>query len=198
MRWIHTNFKTFYFALQLSQDVGYVMYSAFGSFYIPSCIMVFVYIKIYYAARERARRVINKPGLAKRISRRVARSTRGSNAASAAAAAAVQAANKKENCNISTISNNPNGGCINACSPTNVTTVGNSIEDANKTIEIEAEVNGKKPEKKTRFKESSDSEQVQNNGENEAFLPEDNQPTNQPANQPTSQPTNQPVNQPTN
>ena len=174
MCWIHTNFKTFYFALQLSQDVGYVMYSAFGSFYIPSCIMVFVYIKIYYAARERARRVINKPGLAKRISRRVARSTRGSNAASAAAAAAVQAANKKENCNISTISNNPNGGCINACSPTNVTTVGNSIEDANKTIEIEAEVNGKKPEKKTRFKESSDSEQVQNNGENEAFLPEDN------------------------
>eukprot|EP00093_Oithona_nana_P001927 01927.XXX_17980_16520_1 [CDS] Oithona nana genome sequencing. len=132
-------FKTFYFALQLSQDVGYVMYSAFGSFYIPSCIMVFVYIKIYYAARERARRVINKPGLAKRISRRVARSTRGSNAASAAATAAVQAANKKENCNISTISNNPNGGCINACSPTNVTTVGNSIEDANKTIEIEAE-----------------------------------------------------------
>lgn len=169
-----THFKTFHFALQLSQDVGYVMYSAFGSFYIPSCIMVFVYIKIYYAARERARRVINKPGLAKRISRRVARSTRGSNAASAAANAAVQAANKKENCNISTISNNPNGGCINACSPTNVTTVGNSIEDANKTIEIEAEVNGKKPEKKTcRFKESTDSEQVQNNGENEAFLPKE-------------------------
>ena len=36
---------------QLSGDVGYVMYSAFGSFYIPSCIMVFVYIKIYFAAR---------------------------------------------------------------------------------------------------------------------------------------------------
>ena len=135
------------------------MYSAFGSFYIPSCIMVFVYIKIYYAARERARRVINKPGLAKRISRRVARSTRGASGS----AAAVQAANKKENCNISTISNNPNGGCIS--SPPN-TTVGNSIEA--KTIEIEAEVNGKKPEKKTRFKESAGSSE---NGENEAFLP---------------------------
>ncbi|CAB4061049.1 Octalpha [Lepeophtheirus salmonis] len=42
----------------LSQDLGYVLYSAFGSFYIPSCIMVFVYIKIYYAARDRARRNI--------------------------------------------------------------------------------------------------------------------------------------------
>jgi hypothetical protein len=46
--------------LQLSQDLGYVMYSAFGSFYIPSCIMVFVYIKIYYAAKARARRNIKK------------------------------------------------------------------------------------------------------------------------------------------
>ena len=35
--------------------------------------MVFVYIKIYYAARERARRVINKPGFGKRISRRFAK-----------------------------------------------------------------------------------------------------------------------------
>ena len=40
-----------YIMCQLSGDVGYVMYSAFGSFYIPSCIMVFVYIKIYFAAR---------------------------------------------------------------------------------------------------------------------------------------------------
>lgn len=42
--------------LQLSEDIGYVLYSALGSFYIPSCIMVFVYIRIYYAARARARR----------------------------------------------------------------------------------------------------------------------------------------------
>ncbi|XP_054266884.1 alpha-2Da adrenergic receptor [Macrosteles quadrilineatus] len=45
----------------LSKDVGYVLYSAMGSFYIPSCIMVFVYIRIYYAAKARARRGIRKP-----------------------------------------------------------------------------------------------------------------------------------------
>lgn len=36
------------------------MYSALGSFYIPSCIMVFVYIRIYFAAKARARRGIRK------------------------------------------------------------------------------------------------------------------------------------------
>ena len=47
----------FYYCLaQLSEDIGYVLYSALGSFYIPSCIMVFVYIRIYFAARARARR----------------------------------------------------------------------------------------------------------------------------------------------
>jgi octopamine receptor alpha len=45
---------------QLSQDIGYVLYSALGSFYIPSCIMVFVYIRIYFAAKRRARRGIRK------------------------------------------------------------------------------------------------------------------------------------------
>ncbi|CAB0020169.1 unnamed protein product [Nesidiocoris tenuis] len=45
----------------LSNDIGYVLYSALGSFYIPSCIMVFVYIRIYYAAKARARRGIRKP-----------------------------------------------------------------------------------------------------------------------------------------
>lgn len=47
-------------SLQLSEDIGYVLYSALGSFYLPSCIMVFVYIRIYYAAKKRARRGINK------------------------------------------------------------------------------------------------------------------------------------------
>ena len=61
------------------------MYSAFGSFYIPSCIMVFVYIKIYYAARERARRNIKK-----RKSRR--KSNRLQNQANAAARARAAAA----------------------------------------------------------------------------------------------------------
>ncbi|XP_073818456.1 alpha2-adrenergic-like octopamine receptor [Musca autumnalis] len=44
----------------LSEDIGYVLYSALGSFYIPSCIMVFVYIRIYFAAKARARRGIKK------------------------------------------------------------------------------------------------------------------------------------------
>lgn len=50
----------FYLILQLSDDLGYVVYSALGSFYIPSCIMVFVYIRIYFAAKARARRGIKK------------------------------------------------------------------------------------------------------------------------------------------
>ncbi|VVC94501.1 unnamed protein product [Leptidea sinapis] len=45
---------------RVSDDIGYVIYSALGSFYIPSCIMVFVYIRIYYAAKARARRGIRK------------------------------------------------------------------------------------------------------------------------------------------
>jgi len=45
---------------QLSDDVGYVLYSALGSFYIPCAVMVFTYIKIFLAARSRARRAINK------------------------------------------------------------------------------------------------------------------------------------------
>lgn len=51
----------FFVCLQLSEEVGYVLYSALGSFYIPSCIMVFVYIRIYFAAKARARRGIRKP-----------------------------------------------------------------------------------------------------------------------------------------
>ncbi|XP_036324085.1 putative tyramine receptor 2 [Rhagoletis pomonella] len=46
--------------LKLSEDIGYVLYSALGSFYLPSCIMVFVYIRIYFAAKARARRGIKK------------------------------------------------------------------------------------------------------------------------------------------
>ncbi|CAH0697003.1 unnamed protein product [Spodoptera exigua] len=45
---------------RVSDDIGYVVYSALGSFYIPSCIMVFVYIRIYFAAKARARRGIRK------------------------------------------------------------------------------------------------------------------------------------------
>merc|ERR1712018_936943 len=156
---------------QLSQEIGYVMYSAFRSFYIPSCIMVFVYIKIYYAARERARRVINKPGMAKRISRRFTKSSNPNNGQQAAAVAAAAAAANRRAENISTISNNPNG-CHVSASPIH-TTVGHSsdggavTEVTAVTKPIEVEVDVAKPQKKTRF----EPDPVKLEGENDAFLP---------------------------
>nr|XP_036223808.1 putative tyramine receptor 2 [Bactrocera oleae] len=54
------NLRLLIFYFQLSEDIGYVLYSALGSFYLPSCIMVFVYIRIYFAAKARARRGIKK------------------------------------------------------------------------------------------------------------------------------------------
>lgn len=45
----------------LSEDIGYVLYSAFGSFFIPAFIMVFVYYKIYQAAKLRARKTVRTP-----------------------------------------------------------------------------------------------------------------------------------------
>lgn len=44
----------------LSADIGYVLYSTMGSFYIPCVIMVFVYFKIFQTARALARRNIRK------------------------------------------------------------------------------------------------------------------------------------------
>ena len=40
----------------LSEEPGYVIYSIIGSFYLPLCVMAVVYLKIYLAARWRARR----------------------------------------------------------------------------------------------------------------------------------------------
>lgn len=47
----------------LSDDLGYVLYSAFGSFFIPAVVMVFVYARIFVAARSRARRHVKKKQL---------------------------------------------------------------------------------------------------------------------------------------
>jgi hypothetical protein len=44
------------YACHLNDDLGYVIYSACGSFYIPLCIMLFVYLKIFLATRERLRK----------------------------------------------------------------------------------------------------------------------------------------------
>ncbi|KAH9415411.1 Alpha-2B adrenergic receptor [Dermatophagoides pteronyssinus] len=44
----------------LSDDIGYVLYSSIGSFYFPALMMVFVYAKIFIAARSRARKHIAK------------------------------------------------------------------------------------------------------------------------------------------
>lgn len=49
-----------YPSCSLSEDIGYVLYSALGSFYIPAIVMVFVYIRIFMAARSRARRHVKK------------------------------------------------------------------------------------------------------------------------------------------
>jgi len=47
---------------QLSEELGYVLYSTIGSFYVPLLVMVLVYLKIYLAARARARRNLKSTG----------------------------------------------------------------------------------------------------------------------------------------
>ncbi|XP_062610124.1 alpha-2A adrenergic receptor-like [Saccostrea cucullata] len=50
----------------LSSEVGYIISSCMGSFYIPGVIMVIVYYKIYQAAKERARKQTPKGKKAKK------------------------------------------------------------------------------------------------------------------------------------
>ncbi|XP_064631263.1 alpha-2C adrenergic receptor-like [Lineus longissimus] len=44
----------------ISEEIGYVVYSCMGSFYIPLIVMVVVYFRIYLAAKARAHRNIKK------------------------------------------------------------------------------------------------------------------------------------------
>lgn len=74
---------------QLSEDLGYRIYSALGSFYVPSCIMVFVYIRIYFAAKARARRGIRKPPTKPKNQKGTAKTAKGSKAAGAQSPSAV-------------------------------------------------------------------------------------------------------------
>ncbi|XP_070540528.1 alpha-2C adrenergic receptor-like [Ptychodera flava] len=39
----------------LSEDTGYILYSTSGSFFIPAFVMIVVYVRIWYAAKSRAR-----------------------------------------------------------------------------------------------------------------------------------------------
>ncbi len=52
---------------QLTDEKGYVIYSASGSFYIPLIIMSFVYIKIYQATKKRLRQRANAAAAARGI-----------------------------------------------------------------------------------------------------------------------------------
>ncbi|KAK3094422.1 hypothetical protein FSP39_001579 [Pinctada imbricata] len=58
--WSNTNDGTLYDyefkTCHLTDEKGYVVYSACGSFYIPLLIMSFVYMKIFLATRQRLRR----------------------------------------------------------------------------------------------------------------------------------------------
>lgn len=49
-----------YYKCVISEDIGYILYSTMGSFYIPAFIMVIVYWKIWLAAKRRARSTVRK------------------------------------------------------------------------------------------------------------------------------------------
>ncbi len=66
----------------LTDDIGYVIYSTLGSFYVPLIVMVVVYFKIYIAARSRARRNLkpNKPKAASSNTKKVTDNGKGPSA----------------------------------------------------------------------------------------------------------------------
>ncbi|KAG1686825.1 Tyramine/octopamine receptor [Nymphon striatum] len=58
--WKETKTQEIFPTCYISRDVGYVLYSAAGSFFIPAVVMVFVYIRIFFAARSRAFRNVKR------------------------------------------------------------------------------------------------------------------------------------------
>lgn len=55
---------------QLTDEPGFVLYSASGSFYIPLVIMAFLYAKIYIATRERLRKRVSTSSVRPKSGRR--------------------------------------------------------------------------------------------------------------------------------
>ena len=47
----------------LTEEIGYVLYSALGSFFIPLALIIFVYIKIWQNMRNRIRKRAEASGL---------------------------------------------------------------------------------------------------------------------------------------
>lgn len=56
---------------QLTDEPGFVLYSASGSFYIPLVIMAFLYAKIYRATRERLRKRVSTSSVRPKSGRRM-------------------------------------------------------------------------------------------------------------------------------
>lgn len=51
---------------KISEELGYILYSTMGSFFVPAFIMIVFYIKIWGAAKRHARTALRKPSYGRR------------------------------------------------------------------------------------------------------------------------------------